>query len=292
MVSHIIERNRLRHHVVALKNVNITLRIAGSDHPNTNSVLRPLLETYNQSFTFLISPDCLAPTTLVLLPGLDGTEVFFRPLLATLPPLIQPKVIGFPPLGGSEYPDLLAIVRKAVTDIPSFYVLGSSFAGPLALMLAEAEPDKVRGVILATTFVSPPRPIYVKLRFTAISPTIWMLRACRRIPVWLFREPTNQLRLDKAETWKRVSASIVAARIRVLLNVNARKLLKDCQIPVLCIAGSDDGVVPRRNVEEIVRVRPSVSVRIIKGDHFAIYTNPTAAAESISAFLQIRKKHE
>jgi pimeloyl-[acyl-carrier protein] methyl ester esterase len=201
-------------------------------------------------------------------------------------------VISFPSGGATEYTDLLAIVREAVSDIPSFYVLGSSFAGPLALMLAEAEPEKARGVILATTFVSPPRAIYERLRFTAISPTIWMLRACRRIPVWVFREPTNQLRSDKAETWKRVSASIVAARIRVLLNVNARKLLKDCQIPVLCIAGSDDGVVPRRNVEEIVRVRPSVRVHIIKGGHFALYTNPTAAAEAITEFLQQRGQDE
>ena len=86
--------------------------------------------------------------TLVLLPGLDGTEVFFRPLLASLPRWIQPRVVCFPS-GGSNYADLLAIVREALSDYPSFYVLGSSFAGPLALMLAEAEPEKVKGVILA-----------------------------------------------------------------------------------------------------------------------------------------------
>jgi pimeloyl-ACP methyl ester carboxylesterase len=183
-------------------------------------------------------------------------------------------------------------VREAVSEIPSFYVLGSSFAGPLALMLAEAEPDKVCGVILATTFVSPPRLMYARLRFTAITPKIWMLRACRRIPVWLSRRPTDQLRLDKAETWKRVNACTVAARIRALLNVDARELLRNCPAPVLCIAGSDDGVVPRRNVEEILRVRPSVSVRMIKGYHFAMYTNPTAASEAIAEFIQAKGQNE
>ena len=78
------------------------------------------------------------PETLVLLPGLDGTEVFFRPLLASLPEGVRPHVVSFPPAGATEYGDLLAIVRAAVSEIPSFYVLGSSFAGPLALMLAEA----------------------------------------------------------------------------------------------------------------------------------------------------------
>jgi pimeloyl-ACP methyl ester carboxylesterase len=158
------------------------------------------------------------PETLVLLPGLDGTEVFFRPLLASLPEWIRPHVVSFPPAGATEYADLLAIVRKAVAEIPSFYVLGSSFAGPLALMLAEAEPDKVRGVILATTFVRPPRRIYVRMRFTSVAPTIWLLRTCRHIPAWFSRGPTKQLRLDTAEIWKRVPAHIVAARIQTSVN--------------------------------------------------------------------------
>ena len=223
--------------------------------------------------------------TLVLLPGLDGTEVFFRPLLASLPHWIQPRVVCFPS-GGSSYAELLAIVRDALSDCPSFYVLGSSFAGPLALMLAEAEPEKVKGVILATTFVRAPRRIYARLRFTAVTPSIWMWRACRRMPAWLLRSRNDQLRLDKSETWRRVSARVVAARIRTLLKVNARELLRDCPHPVLCIAGSDDGVVPRPNVEEIRGVGRSVSVSLIKGGHFALYTNPTAAAEAITTFMK------
>lgn len=173
--------------------------------------------------------------------------------------------------------------------IASFYVLGLSFGGPLALMLAEAEPSRVKGVILATTFVSPPRKIYVQMRFSAVAPTIWLLRVCRRIPVWLSRGSTDQLRLDKAETWRRVSARIVATRIRALLRVDAQKLLRHCPTPVLCIAGSNDGVVPQHNVEEIVRTRPSVSVRIIEGRHFAMYTNPTAAADAITEFIQTKR---
>lgn len=238
----------------------------------------------------LLDVENAKPETLVLLPGLDGTEVFFRPLLASLPEWVRPHVVSFPPAGATGYENLLAIVREAVSEIPSFYVLGSSFAGPLALMLGEAEPDKVRGVILATTFVRPPRRIYVRMRFTSVAPTIWLLRTCRHIPVWLSRGPTDPLRRDTAEIWKRVPAHIVAARIRSLLNVDARELLRRCSAPVLCIAGSNDRVVPWRNVEEIVRVRPSVSVRRIKGRHFAIYTNPTATTEAITAFMETKRQ--
>lgn len=223
---------------------------------------------------------------LVLLPGLDGTDVFFRPLLAALPEWIAPMVVQFPTAGANEYPDLLRLVLSALSETSTCYVLGSSFAGPLALMLAAAEPEKVRGVILSTTFVRAPRPVYARLRCAAVAPAIWMIRAGRRIPVWFSRGSNDQFRRDKAETWRRVSASMVAARIRALLDVDARELLRRCPQPVLCLAGSDDRIVPRRNVEEIVRVRPSVHVRMIKGQHFAIYTNPIATAAAITEFME------
>jgi pimeloyl-ACP methyl ester carboxylesterase len=230
-------------------------------------------------------PRTLKPTTLVLLPGLDGTDVFFRPLLASLPEWVRPHVVCFPPFGANEYADLLAIVREAVSELSNFFVLGSSFSGPLALMLAAAEPVKVQGVILSATFIRPPRPMYARLRFTAVTPVIWMIRAARRIPVWLSRGPNDQLRRDKAETWRRVNAGMVAARIRTLLNVDARKLLRDCPHPVLCIAGRNDGIVPRRNVEEIMSMRPSVHVCTIDGRHFAMYTNPITTADAITEFM-------
>jgi pimeloyl-ACP methyl ester carboxylesterase len=233
----------------------------------------------------LPSEERLKPSTLVLLPGLDGTDIFFRPLLSSLPTWIRSHVVCFPPFGPNEYVDLLAMVREEVSKFATFFVLGSSFSGPLALMLAEAEPVKVRGVILSATFVSPPRPTYARLRFAAVTPTIWAVRACRRIPVFLSRGPNDQLRRDKAETWNRVSASMVAARVRELLNIDARELLRTCPNPVLCIAGNDDGVVPRRNVEEMVRLRPAVHVCMIKGGHFAIYTNATVAAAAITQFM-------
>lgn len=226
------------------------------------------------------------PVTLVLLPGLDGTDVFFRPLMAALPEWIAPLVVQFPTAGANEYPDLLRVVRSAVAATPTCYVLGWSFAGPLALMLAAAEPGKVRGVILASTFVRPPRRIFARLRWAAVTPMVWMIRAGKRLPVWLFRGSADRLRQDKTETWKRVSTSMIAARIRTLLNVDARDLLRGCPHRVLCIAGSHDGIVPYHNVEEIVRVQPSAAVRLIAGHHFAIYTNPNAAADAITEYMR------
>ncbi|MCP9443024.1 MAG: alpha/beta hydrolase [Nitrospira sp.] len=232
----------------------------------------------------------MKPTELVLLPGLDGTDVFFRPLLAVLPEWVVPRVVQFPTVGANDYPALLKLVRHALAHRSGYYVLGWSFAGPLALMLAEAEPNSVRGVILASTFVCPPRRIFARLRWAAVTPTVWMIRAGKRLPVWLFRRSTDRLRRDKTETWQRVGSGMIAARIRTLLNVDARESLRACSHPVLCLAGRDDGVVPYHNVEEIARLRPSAAVHLIEGGHFAIYTNPKVAAEVIMEFMREQER--
>lgn len=224
-------------------------------------------------------------TTLVLLPGLDGTDIFFQPLLASLPESVRPLVVNYPRFGGNEYAELLAIVRRAVAEIPECYVLGWSFSGPLALMLATAEPNKVRGVILSASFVRPPRRLLLRLKFALVGPVVWMWRAARRLPLWVLRPRTDPFRRAKSQTWTRVPAGVVAARLRAILAVDAREPLRGCRQPVLYIASSRDDIVPRRNVDEIMRVRPSVKVVTIAGRHLAMYTNPHSAAQTIAKFI-------
>ena len=63
-------------------------------------------------------------TTLVLFPGLDGTEIFFGPLLSQLPSWIDPVVITYPPTGPNTYDDLAPVVLDAVDKLREFAVLG------------------------------------------------------------------------------------------------------------------------------------------------------------------------
>jgi pimeloyl-[acyl-carrier protein] methyl ester esterase len=224
-------------------------------------------------------------TTLVLLPGLDGTEILLAPLLAALPPSLRPLVITYPPSGDNSYAGLLALARRAIADVPECHVLGWSFAGPLALMLAAAEPVRVRSVILTASFVRRPTPLLALLGFALAAPPVWLWRAARRLPLWLLRPRSDPLRRAKSETWKRVSARVIAARLRAVAASDAGALLRACRQPVLYLASSADGIVPLRNAAEILRLRPSVRLVTIEGPHLAMFTNPQAAARAIGRFV-------
>ena len=224
--------------------------------------------------------------TLVVLPGLDGTDVFLRPFVSLLPATIRPLVITYPATGGDGYDRLLKLVRREVAEIPDFFVFGSSFAGPLAVMLAAAEPRKVRGLILCATFLRSPKARYRRFRAAVVSPVVWFLRAARRLPIWLFTKKEDPLRRAKAETWRRVPARCLAARIRAILAVDVREALRACRKPVLCLSFAQDRTVPRGCGEEILLHCPSARLVTLPGQHLGIFTEPQHPVREVVRFIE------
>jgi len=228
----------------------------------------------------------MTTTTLVLLPGLDGTGILLAPLLHRLPPWIRPVVVEYPDAGANSYESLIELVDAKVPQQGKFAILGWSFGGPLALMVAARRPLQVSAVILCATFVTPPIPKLVPFRFIAITPVIFITRAFRRIRYVIPGFASSELRRAKATLWRRVDARVLAARSRAVLSVDARPLLKACRAPLMYLASNDDDVVRRPSRDEVVAVAPQTQVCEIEGPHLALFTNPVDAAECIAKFLR------
>jgi pimeloyl-ACP methyl ester carboxylesterase len=226
-------------------------------------------------------------TTLILLPGLDGTDVFFRPLMERLPPTIRPRALNYPSAGPHGYPALLDFARSQLADVSRYVVLASSFSGPLAVMLAAAEPRKVHGVILAATFVSSPSLSIARLRFAVRTPLVAVIRLTRRLPIWIRRPPQDALRIAKRETWSRVSARELAGRARAALGADVRETLRQCQQPVLSVNYDADDVVPPWCADEIGRHCPHARRVTLPGGHLAMFHDPEPLAAEIARFVQV-----
>lgn len=226
------------------------------------------------------------PVHLVLLPGMDGTEVLFGPLLRSLPDWLHPTVVTYAIEGRNGYEDLLPKVLAAIDALPECVVLGWSFSGPLALRAANQRRGRVRAVILCATFVRAPLAWMRPWRALLQTPIVGTMRFLRRLPLWLGRPPNDPLRRDKAILWQRVPARTLAARARAIAAVDAREDLRGCVQPTLYLAASDDTVVPPANLDEVRRERPAVQVATIVGNHFALYANPMAATQAIERFVR------
>jgi pimeloyl-ACP methyl ester carboxylesterase len=224
--------------------------------------------------------------SLVILPGLDGTEVLFGPLLANLPTWIKPVVLNYPATGTNSYEELIDWVEQRVASMGKFAVLGSSFGGPLALMLAARRPSQVSAVVLCASFVRPPRPELVRFRSITRTPVIATLRAVRRIRYVIPGFASNDLRRAKAVLWRRVRARVLAARSRAVLGVDVRAQLQQCAAPLMYLAFSRDDVVPRANCDEVKSLAPQTHVVEVEGSHLGLFTNPVPSAAFIAGFLE------
>ena len=103
-------------------------------------------------------------TTLVLLPGLDGTGTLFGPLVEALAGKLRVAVLSYPVDRALGYDALEAIADAGLPPQGPLVLLGESFSGPLAVSIAARHPDRVVGLVLCCSFVRNPRPLLGFLR--------------------------------------------------------------------------------------------------------------------------------
>jgi pimeloyl-ACP methyl ester carboxylesterase len=222
---------------------------------------------------------------LVLLPGLDGTGILFRPFIESLPADIQPVVIPFPGTEALDYPGLVRFVAPRLPRSAPFVLLGESFSGPIALQLAAEPVPGIVGVILCASFVSNPTVIPSFFRHLA-GP--WLFRftpAFVQAKALLGGYFSPDLRDLLASAHGIVSAPVMTQRIRSILSVDATPALRATRQPLCYLRGLGDHVVPARNLRRIQAVRPDVQVHLIPAPHLVLQLQPKAAAQAVSSFI-------
>ncbi len=217
---------------------------------------------------------------VVALPGLDGTGLLFADFVRSCPPGFAVRVMEYPRDRFLGYRELLPLVRGRLPMQSDFVILGESFSGPLAVMLAAERPPGLRAVVLAATFVRRPRPLWV-----GVLP--WRLLLRLRSPGLLFRwllagrEATPALLRQLREVRRAVAANVLAARIREVLKVDAVRELRQIAVPVLYLQGAGDRLIRPRALGAIRRAKPEVIVARLAAPHMVLQTAPKEAWDEI-----------
>jgi pimeloyl-ACP methyl ester carboxylesterase len=222
---------------------------------------------------------------LLLLPGLDGTGRLFEPLLPFLPPSLAAVVVAYPPDRPLDYAALLPHVEAAIPDGREFLVLGESFSGPLALLLAARRSPGLRGIILCASFARSPLPSFARWFRCLIRP--WWFRA---VPRWLIRRGLLGC-FDAPSLARTVEAAIaavepvvLAARVRAILAVDVGAQLRVCPVPILYLAATKDCLVSRRSLGYIRGIQPRVEIVPLVSPHLLLQVAPEEAARVIQSF--------
>ena len=175
--------------------------------------------------------------TLVLLPGLEGTGVLFADLVSQLPSTVTVIVGKYPTQQFLSYAELLSYVRTIVPAGSPFVLVAESFSTPLAAMFAATRPSNLVGLILCAGFLTNPAKnwtllgrILARRSVLRIPPPHWFLE---RFVVG--NNPPATLEANFREALREVDVEVLAARLREILNCDAREELRGTKIPLMYI---------------------------------------------------------
>lgn len=225
--------------------------------------------------------------TTILLPGLDGTGRLFGPFLARGSGALDFHVLSYP---RDRFLGYAALTERVLAELPTdrpFALLGESFGGPLALRVAATSPPGLVGLVLASSFHRRPAaraiaalrmlsPAYFRLPLPAHA--VRILLAGSNGPDPLVREVQAAV--------ASVKGSVMAARAKEALRVDASDELRRCPVPVLFLGGKRDRFLRSGLPIEVRAIRQDVEIRMLDAPHLALQTRPDEAMAILEDFLR------
>jgi pimeloyl-ACP methyl ester carboxylesterase len=222
--------------------------------------------------------------TLVLLPGMDGTGIFFEEFADAVRTEFKPVIVAYPNDPSLGYGELESIVRAALPSDEPFLILGESFSGPLAISIAASNPTALQGLILCATFARSPHPL-LPLLSTMLRPF-----PAGRVPIFIqrrslfgkFDSPFLAAKLRRLRSL--VSAKTLKARLQAIASVDVSARLARVTAPTLYLRAKDDRLVSRASYDHVRKILPGVKAAELDAPHLLLQTVPQEALAAIRTF--------
>lgn len=223
---------------------------------------------------------------IILLPGLDGTGILFRPLIKVLPSFLNPVVVPYPVDKEFSYSQLLPLVLDSIPKDRPFVILGESFGGPLAIRIAATRPENFKALILSASFVECPYRIVPKWVTHLIYPfPFYAFPLFSRIKSLLSFNLNSELNSLFKEALKTVKPGVLSHRMKEIVKVNVTSEFSNIDSPILYIKGRHDWAVPSANFQQIKRIHPEVKHVQISASHMILQHKPKESAQAIKDFI-------
>lgn len=221
-----------------------------------------------------------------MLPGLDGTGLLFEPLIAKLPVSITPIVVNYPTSLCLSYEALLPIVLKALPKEAPFVILGESFGGPLAILVAESKPAQLKGLVLCASFITCPQSWVPKWLYLSVP--VFPVKLATRLMKFkrVFGDFASE---EMQQALALVKPAVLAYRLQQVMRVNVTDKLSKLQLPMLYLQGKRDFLVTSSNMARIKTLQPSMEVVTLDTGHLVLQTQPTLALAAIQGFVNRHK---
>lgn len=222
-------------------------------------------------------------TTLVLLPGLNGTTGLFDQLMELAQKHFELLPISYPTDKAKSYNELTSYVLGEIKSIEGkFLLVGESFSGPISLFVSEKKPHGLLGIVLVATFVSAPN--YRLGKYLPWGVGFSLAKPLYEIRLAVSSKENRSFISSISRELRKVSPHVLKYRIQEIFSVNATEALRNCDYPVVYFRGTKDYVVPEKNLKLVLSVKPDVKVVEFNTQHFLLQSKPEQAVSALQMF--------
>ena len=219
---------------------------------------------------------------------MDGTGELFAPFIEALGAEFEAMPVSYPNDRPLTYAELAELVRERLPRREPFVLLAESFSTPLAVGIAAAKPDGLKGLILVAGFITCPKFAWLPQFGALLLPRRMKLRMPDLVVRRNLLGPAAPRRLlqDVRDAVLSMSAEVFASRLTSISQCDARAELAKIAVPILYVQAMNDRVVPARCLDEMLAIKPDISVARIDGPHLLLQREARRAAETVAGFVR------
>lgn len=236
---------------------------------------------------------------IVLLHGFCGSSAYFEqviPFLSGSYRVIAPDLRGH---GASDAPlgaysidqmaeDVLSLLNHL--EIPEVYLLGHSMGGYVALSFAQRQASRLKGfgLIHSTGYPDGEEAREKRLKSVSTIQNEGITTFVDALVPGLFAPGAASRLLERAKEigYKTPPQGAAGALLAMRERPDRRDVLSASALPVLLVAGTEDGLVPPERI--FTTDKANVTKATIPGaGHMSMYEAPERLAEIIKDFVQI-----
>ena len=223
---------------------------------------------------------------LLILPGMDGTGLLLNPFIECLGGRVDAELFDYPTHDVQTYEEIIKNVESVLpTTGEDFVILAESFAGPVALSLAQKGIPGLRALIFIVSFAARPRHFLLKL--TGLLPMKRLLRlpVPRRFSSNLMLGPkAPEKTMDKLlEVFYMISPEVLASRLDQMRTFALPQKVID--LPSMYIQATNDLLLPDSSLNDMKAILSHLEVHRLEGPHLILDTQPKTCARVVAGFF-------
>ncbi len=184
---------------------------------------------------------------------------------------------------GSIAGDLEALV--ALLELPPFYLVGTAYGGFGAIEFALDNPDKLKALVLSTSFGGLTDPEFAAFRAQHVRPDLASLPTVEKELGASYRaaNPEGVHRFEAMEN----GAFRADGQRQSLRQPTTLTRLETMRVPSLVIAGDEDAYAPPPVMQKLAEHIPGAEFAVLSGvGHSAYWEQPEAWNRLVQDFLQ------